>query len=226
MNACGKLPTCCPVGRSPPSEAEVVGVGEHLRERHPRVVEAAGTSEHVDVEEVRDGRCPPTPGGRPVTPAGRTDTPGCRRPASGPSPPSSTANAGRFGTMKPISGMCASAASSTSPPSYWTNHQLLVPALGHDLGVDAVPLRPSGPRRGTAPARRHADARSSTTQDIAARTRSGAGRPRLPDALVGVVPVLAEPVDHGDDVLPALVSDAPVTSAPLSRAWIEFIASP
>jgi hypothetical protein len=37
-----------------------------------------------------------------------------------------------------------------------------------------------------------------------------AAAPGLPDALVGVVPVLAEPVHHGDDVLPALVADAPV----------------
>ena len=77
-------------------EADVVGVGQHLRERQPSLVEPPRAGERIDVEERAQARtCPPNPGGRPVRRWGRSGTRGCRRPASCPSPTSSTATSGR-----------------------------------------------------------------------------------------------------------------------------------
>ena len=77
-------------------QAQVVGVGQHLRERQSGVVEPARPRRARRRRGTCRARtCPPIPGGRRATPRGRSGTRGCPTPTSSPSPPSSTATSGR-----------------------------------------------------------------------------------------------------------------------------------
>ena len=56
LKACGKLPSCSPVAADLLGvQAQVVGVGVHLLERQPGVVEPAGPGQGVDVPERAQG---------------------------------------------------------------------------------------------------------------------------------------------------------------------------
>src|SRR5690606_3815926 len=90
--------------------------------------------------------------------------------------------------------------------------ELLVPARGHDLGLDPVTLAdPPVHVGGPPPVPGHADGavERHPRHELPVDERPAAAA-RLPDPLVGVVPVLAQPVDDVDDVRPAVVADAPV----------------
>ena len=115
VKACGKLPEL--LAGEPDLlgvQAQVVGVGEHLLEGQPRLLEPAGAGQRVDVPEGADREGPLGPAARRVRRSGRSGRPGCRRPARRPSRPGSTATSGRCGAMKPTSGISSSEASSTS----------------------------------------------------------------------------------------------------------------
>src|SRR5262249_35077383 len=102
-------------------QAQVVGVGEHFLERQPRLVQAPGARERLDVPKRarREGAFgaayPVRAGLRIVTvDQGIGDQAGGQR-VEGGQP------LGSVGEMNLTSGISKTAASRTSPPSYWVN---------------------------------------------------------------------------------------------------------
>ena len=89
VNACGKLPICSPVRRDLLGvQADVVGVGQHLLEHQPGLLQPAGPGQRVHVGERAQGeRALATRAARPATRPGRTGRRGCRSPARPPSRP-------------------------------------------------------------------------------------------------------------------------------------------
>src|SRR5262245_66042248 len=85
----------------------------------------------------------------------------------------------------------------------------VVPAFRHDPAVDLVALLPPAVELGgPALIERHPDGTVEGHPPHEPAVREGlATTPRLPDPLVGLVPVLAQPVDHAHDVLPAAIAD-------------------
>src|SRR5579885_872576 len=80
----------------------------------------------------------------------------------------------------------------------------LVPALGHDLLVDGRPaLAPVLFWRGPAPAPRHAQRAIECDPAHQARVQERLGTAtHFPDSLVWLLPVLSQPCEQGQDVLP------------------------
>ena len=140
VKAWGKLPSCSPVGADLfGEEADVVGVGQHLLEREPRVVQATGAGEGVDVPEradrerafgslqaVRRG-CRVVAVDEAVRDEGLVDRRERREPLRD-----------RSGTTKPTNGISRMEASRTSLPSYWVKAPTVsFQPLLHDGLVDA-----------------------------------------------------------------------------------------
>ena len=199
-------------------EAEVVPVGSASscegQARRRRAGPSGRAHRHRGTCTAR--RCPPGRGGHRVRPPGRSGTRGCRRRVSCPIAPTwSTCHLGSLGTTKPVSGIEheGGVEDVTRPRTGRRRSEPVVPALGHDVcrGRGRALTRQRSRSAGRPPAVRHADG---TVQrhpghdlavDEAAPATAG-----LPDALIGLLPVLAEPVDPcRTDVVPAVVADAP-----------------
>jgi hypothetical protein len=84
-----------------------------------------------------------------------------------------------------------------------------VEAAAHDLVVDLIALaRPTLEVGGAGPIGRHAD--RAVEGDPGHEPTVGEvllAAARFPNALVGPVPVGAQPIDHGSNLLPALMPD-------------------
>ena len=201
VNAWGKFPTCCPGGIDLLRvEAEVVRVGEHLRERQTRLVEPARSGRARRRRGSCTARtCPRTRGDRLVTPSGSyrytrlSETSVLLHRRQRRLPPAVVRDEEareRHQHQRRVEHVAALVLDERA--------ELVVPALGHDLRVDAVTF--PGPSRqigGSAPVRRHADgAVERHPRHELAVDEACAARRASSDPLVGVVPVLAEPVDH------------------------------
>src|SRR5205823_10289639 len=90
--------------------------------------------------------------------------------------------------------------------------ELVVPALRHDLGVNVVTLGHPSPEIGRpASAGGHPDGavERHPRHELAVHELPAAAA-CLPDALVRIVPVFAEPVHDADDGVPSVAGDTPL----------------
>ena len=211
VNACGKLPICSPV-RAISSEyrPDVIGVRQHLLEGQLGLVELAGPSQGVH----------PAEGAQREGPLGPAQT--VRRGARVVAVDQAVGDellAHGVQRGQPHRIVRRDQAEARRAQQRRVQHvgvvvlheraALGVPALVEDLLVDGVPgARPPLEGRGAAVLGGQPDAA------VEGDPRHGAAvgevlpaAAGLPDALLGLVPVLGEPVEDADDALPAGVPD-------------------